>query len=116
MSDYIHTAIIVSGSNSDGRIEDARKQAESLGLNTSDPIPGRNFFDSFMVAPSGAGDLHPSAEEHADRIAAFVEYLRQRIGLDWVEVKFGREHGPAKIVNDCGDAQSRAAIVWKGKR
>lgn len=112
MSNYIHTAIVVSGPHFDGRVDDAAMHAESLGLSVSEVVPGRNFFDSFMVGPSGAGDLHPSADAHAERVAAFVDYLRGRVGLDWVEVKFGREHGPAKIVNDCGDAQSRAAATW----
>lgn len=115
MSDYIHTAIIVSGLNFDARIDLARMHAESLGLRVTEAAPGRNSYDSFMVVPSGAGDRHPSAEEHEIRIAAFVVYLRERVGLDWVEVTFGREHGPAKIGNCCGDAQSRAAVIWRKK-
>ncbi len=80
MSTYIHTAIIVTGSNFDGRIDDAAAHARSLGFNPTEAVRGRNFFDSFMVAPSGSGDLHPSAAAHAEGIAALVDYLRGRVG------------------------------------
>ena len=116
MSEYIHTAIIVSGlelPDEDGIVE-ALQHATALGLSGSGLCYGRNGFASFMIAPSGsAGGMHASHQAHSEKLAEMVRYLRAAPRpLDWVEVTFGREHGRASIGADCADATSRAADRW----
>lgn len=115
MSEYNHTAVIVTGHERavlDARSYIARLTADGPSRVTT-ITPGRNGFDSFMLAPSGAGSLHASADAHAQIVSAFIDYLRPIVDLDWIAVTFGREHGPAEVLGDCADAKSRAGVRWR---
>lgn len=112
MATYIHTSVTVTGR--DDVVAAAWIHARGLGLSVSSVVPGRNGFDSFLVAPSGsAGGLYPSHDDHADAVDALVDYLRPIVGLDWVAVRFGRELGRAEVLTCCGSAASRAAARWR---
>ncbi len=110
MSTYIRRTIVITGQTE--KAEQARMFALGLGLDASSLVMGRNGTDSFFVAPSGSGAEHPNAEKEGQAFALLVDYLGPRVGLDWVAVTFGREHGPALISDDCASAVSRAAVRW----
>lgn len=110
MATYIRRTIVITGQTE--RVEHARNFALGLGLDTSSIVMGRNGTDSIFVAPSGSGEEYEHAQREQRAFALLVDYLGPRVGLDWVAVTFGREHGPAKISDDCASATSRAAVKW----
>ncbi len=111
MATYIRRTIVITGQTE--QAEKARMFALGLGLDASSLVMGRNGTDSFFVAPSGSGAEHHNAHQEEQAFALLVDYLGPRVGLDWVAVTFGREHGPALISGDCASATSRAAARWR---
>lgn len=110
MATYIRRAIVVTGPTE--FVERARDHALSLGLTVTSLAMGRNGADTFTIAPLGSGEEYPAAAEERSAHERMIEYLGPRIALDWVAVQFGRENGRAKLVADCGSAESRAALRW----
>lgn len=110
MATYIRRTIVITGQTE--WIENARLFALGLGLDASSLVMGRNGTDSIFIAPSGSGEEYENARQEQRAFALLVDYLRARVRLDWVAVTFGREHGPAKISDDCASATSRAAVRW----
>jgi len=98
---YVHSAIVVTGSDDD-TIAAARREAKRVGLPITENMIGRNGYSSFMVPPSGgAGPLYAASEAHVTAIATFCAWLEGQIRLDFVAIVFGREHGKADVLADC---------------
>jgi len=110
VSEYVHAAILVTGLEAvDEVVTEARKQALSLQLNPTELVHGRNGYSSFMVPPSGAGSLHISNDLHRTQRWAFTQWLKDfGVRLEWVEVTFGREFGPAMVTDDCSRRELKA--------
>jgi hypothetical protein len=92
VSHIVHHAIIVT-CDEPREIEAAHREAVSLFAEAVTPIVhgGVNGCQSFMVAPRGSGLGYPQAEEHDELRKTFRRYLRDRLRLEWVEVRFDSE-------------------------
>lgn len=98
MATYLHTTIVVSGSNPEA-IDAAHLVATEVGLAPTVVEFGRNGFGSFAILPDGnAGERHPSAQNRETRIGSLIRALRP-IRVDWVAVRFGAEGGPPEILD-----------------
>jgi hypothetical protein len=96
-----HHAIVVTGW--DGK---AVKLAHDMAIEKEmDPTPivlGKvNEQHSFMIPPDGSKEGWQHSDEGNDRRTIFLDWLDDiPYGLDYVEIEFGGDGGPASITRD----------------
>lgn len=92
MGDYQHSALFVSESVTRVRLDRAHARAhEVFGESRVTPLMAHpiNGGGSFFVAPCGSKKGWASDKEFDLQRNAFIEYLHDEIGLDWIEVSYG---------------------------
>lgn len=109
-----HTIIVISGGDYTGTALEKRyphlqqahaKAVELMGSQVSNIIePQVNGEASFFIGPDGSKEGWQSSEDGNQRRKEFLDWMKSScmaVHLDWIEVTFGGDGGPAKITDDC---------------
>lgn len=101
-----HHAILVSSPFSD--TYDAHKKALAVfgGHGAVSPVHAAemNNVSSFAVFPDGSKEGWLDSDQGDERRRSFIDYLKSTACadgsyLDWVEVSYGDDHGPPRVVS-----------------
>ena len=101
MSYVRHHAIVVAGTARHVRIAHRAARVIFSHRPTAISKTGMNDVCSFMVGPDGSNEGWPESNIGDAQRALFIEWMRgasDRVYLNWAEVSFGDEYGPAKIL------------------
>jgi hypothetical protein len=111
-----HHAIVVTGSDV-AQISQAREYAITIGMAVSEVVTSPvNAYWSFFVAPDGSKEGWESSNTGDLERQNFIDFLNQAEPggvyamrklylLNWVEVIYGDENGPPKIVRSDDKAE-----------
>lgn len=96
-----HHAIIVSSCADDG-IKRAYGLAKELfgDLVTNIVGPVINGYSSFAVLPDGSKEFWADSDSYDLKRAELISGLKDCWLVEWVELSFADEDGPAKILNE----------------
>lgn len=99
MGHTVHYAIVVTAISS--YLPAVLYKAEEIFGWLPDVSPTvANRYVSFFIYPDGYKEQDPESKVYEWKRRAFVEWLREQIGVDWVEVKYGDDIGDVRIVSD----------------
>lgn len=89
---FLHVVVVTASIDAIGEIHS--EAVRLLGPLVSPVVPARtNMLASFFIAPSG------SKLDDGGELAPLVAYLK-RTGASFVEVAYGHDHGPSRVLSD----------------
>lgn len=107
MGMYIHHAIVIT-TRKKQRAYEARRYARQLGMNVSSVVEtSLNGFWSFLIAPDGSKEGHPSSDKGDKSRDALINWIKEEINLndfiaEWVEVTYGWDCSKFRITRTSG--------------
>jgi len=102
-----HDAIVVTGSDYNSSLADARDKAIELGLLCSPIVDGAvNGYLSFLIAPDGSKEGWDHSHEAEAARTEWIKWVRaEHPYLNWAHVSFGGDDSELAHLNDWNEKE-----------